>query len=89
MYRCSLCILSKQVIRSIEQKFDNLLLKEYDTKARGVKVSWEIVCVPKKEGRLGIKNYWRLKDIHEACMEPFAYKLNRAKWIKVVQFWIL
>jgi hypothetical protein len=47
-------ILPKNVIQLLEQKFNKFLWNGKDEKARA-KVAWEKVCLPKREGGLGIK----------------------------------
>jgi len=57
-------ILPKKVIKLIEQKLNRFLWSGNDSKANA-KVAWEKVCVPKKEGGLGIK---RLEVWNQTCM---------------------
>jgi hypothetical protein len=52
-------ILPKKVVKLLEQKLNRFLWCGEDTKAKA-KVAWDKVCVPKKEGGLGIKklDFW-------------------------------
>jgi hypothetical protein len=58
-YLCSLqvfwtqvFVLPKKIIHLLEQKLNRFLWYGLDVKAKA-KVSWEKICVPKKEGGLG------------------------------------
>jgi hypothetical protein len=48
-------ILSKRIIHLIEQKLNRFLWSGRDSKAHA-KVAWSKVCLPKREGGLGIKS---------------------------------
>jgi len=48
-------ILSQQIIRLLEHKFNRFLWSGSDVKAKA-KVAWDKLYMPKKEGGLGIKN---------------------------------
>jgi hypothetical protein len=58
-------ILPKKVIRMLEQKLNRFLWCGNDSKAKA-KVAWDKLCVPKREGGLGIK---RLEVWNQASME--------------------
>lgn len=64
VFRSRVFILPKKVIKLIEQKLNRFLWSGKDSKANA-KVAWEKVCVPKKEGGLGIK---RLEVWNQTCM---------------------
>jgi hypothetical protein len=57
-------VLPKKIIHLLEQKLNRFLWCGLDVKAKA-KVSWEKICVPKKEGGLGIK---RLEVWNKASM---------------------
>lgn len=53
------------------------------------KVSWELVCRPKKEGGLGIK---RVVDWNTACLARIIWLLFRGSnslWIACIHTWLL
>ncbi|PKI71887.1 hypothetical protein CRG98_007746 [Punica granatum] len=55
-YWCSHFILPKKVIKLVQQKYRSFLWKSLEQHTGGGNVSWETVCLPKAEGRLGIKD---------------------------------
>jgi hypothetical protein len=57
-------VLPQKIIHLLEQKLNRFLWCGSDVKAKA-KVSWEKICVPKKEGGLGIK---RLEVWNKASM---------------------
>lgn len=60
VYWSSLFILPKGVIKNMEQV---LRWKGVDASKGGCKVAWGILCLPRKEGGLGIKKkYWGLES---------------------------
>ncbi len=61
-------ILPKKIIKIIEQKFCSFLWSGGDTHARGAKVVWDQVCVPKKRGRT-----WPEKEGLEPSCDNKAY----------------
>jgi hypothetical protein len=48
--------LPKNVIHTIEQKFNRFLWNGKGEGAARAKVAWKYLCVPKQEGGLGLKN---------------------------------
>ena len=50
VYYSSIFILPKKVIRAIEQKFNRFLWNGKDEGVARAKVSWSMLCLPKKEG---------------------------------------
>ncbi|GKU98807.1 hypothetical protein SLEP1_g11756 [Rubroshorea leprosula] len=52
---CSIFILPKRVIKSVEGICNAFLWKGRAADARGAKVTWATVCQPKMEGGLGLK----------------------------------
>ncbi|KAK3226016.1 hypothetical protein Dsin_005878 [Dipteronia sinensis] len=50
-----LCLL-KKVLNIIEQKFRSFLWKEIEGDSNGAKICWFDVCLPKKEGGIGIND---------------------------------
>jgi hypothetical protein len=47
--------LPKKIIRAIEKKFNRFLYNGKDEGIDRAKVSWNMLCLPKKDGGLGIK----------------------------------
>jgi hypothetical protein len=86
-------ILPKKIIRLIEQKLNQFLWSERDSKANA-KVSWERICAPKKEGGLGIK---MIEVWNKAYMINHIWNLSKvgslwvawtkANWLKGRSFW--
>ena len=65
MYWCSMFIIPKYTIAKIEQIFSSFLWSGKLGNARRAKISWESVCLPKKEGGLGLR---RVKDSNDASV---------------------
>jgi hypothetical protein len=57
--------LPKKIIKAIEQKFNHFLYNRKDEGIARVKVSWNMLCLPKKDGGLGIK---KLKEWNHAAV---------------------
>jgi hypothetical protein len=87
-------ILPKKIIRLLEQKFNRFLWCGGDSNAKA-KVAWEKVCVPKREGGLGLK---RLEIWNQAAMLNHIWNLFvqagslwvawvEANWLKGKSFW--
>jgi hypothetical protein len=57
--------LPKKIIRAIEQKFNCFLYNGKDEGIARVKVSWNMLCLPKKDGGLCIK---KLEKWNRAAM---------------------
>jgi ABC-type cobalamin transport system permease subunit len=55
IYWSNTFILTKKVIRLIEQKFNRFLWNGSDASAAKEKVSWDDLCVPMLEGGLGLR----------------------------------
>ena len=55
VYWASLFLLPGQVIKNVEQIMRSFLWSGSDMRTTGAKVTWDQVCLPKKEGGLGIK----------------------------------
>jgi len=58
-------VLPKKIVKILEQKFNRYLWSGSDSCKAKVKVAWELVCVPKTEGGLGLK---RIEDWNRAAM---------------------
>lgn len=58
IYWCSVFILPKSVSKEIDEKCRNFLWKGNDDKGRGL-VAWKDICLPKKDGGLGISRIWK------------------------------
>jgi hypothetical protein len=54
VYWTCIFLLPKHIIKTIEQKFNRFLWNGKDVKATKAKVAWSEICVPKKEGGLGL-----------------------------------
>jgi hypothetical protein len=73
VYWASLFLLPGQVIKNVEQIMKSFLWSGSDMRTTGAKVAWDQVCLPKKEGGLGIKSIteWNkialLKHIWNLC----------------------
>jgi hypothetical protein len=57
VYWSSIFILPKKIIRAIEQKFNRFLWNCTDEGIASAKVAWNMLCLPKKEGGVGIKKF--------------------------------
>ena len=55
MYWSSIFILPKKVIKAIEHHFNHYLWQGKSTGRGGIRVAWDTVCLPKREGRLGLR----------------------------------
>jgi len=64
--------LPKKIIRSIEQKFDQFLWNGNEVCPAKAKVSWELICVLKKEGGLGLM---RIEDWNKAAILKHIWNL--------------
>jgi len=51
----SIFILAKHIISLLEHKMNRFLWTGSDAVKAKAKVGWNVVCVPKKEGGLGLK----------------------------------
>ena len=73
VYWASLFLLPRQVVKNVEQIMRSFLWSGSDMSTTRVKVAWDQVCFPKKEGGLGIKRIteWNkialLKHIWNLC----------------------
>jgi len=89
-------ILPKRVIYLIEQKLNSFLWSGRDSKAHA-KVAWSKVCIPKREGGLGIKNIvvWNQASIHNHIWNLFSKASSlwvawtEANWPKGKSFWMV
>ena len=48
--------LPKRILKVIEQKFRSFLWNGVEGSSKGSKIAWSDICIPKKEGGLGIKD---------------------------------
>jgi hypothetical protein len=87
-------ILPKKIIRLVEQKLNRFLWCGQDCKAKA-KVTWEKICVPKKERGLGLR---RLEVWNKATMLNHIWNLIAQagslwvawvedNWLKGRSFW--
>ena len=58
-------MLSKGVIKRINQLCSRFFWKGNDSSSRGARISWQTICTPKSEGGLGLKD---LKSWNHACV---------------------
>jgi hypothetical protein len=87
-------ILAKKVIRAVERKFNRFLWNGSTAKS---KVSWDLICMPKKEGWLGFKKLevWNRAVILKHIRKLFAK--SGSLWVAWVEknlikrkcFWLL
>uniref|UniRef100_A0A6N2MII3 Reverse transcriptase zinc-binding domain-containing protein n=1 Tax=Salix viminalis TaxID=40686 RepID=A0A6N2MII3_SALVM len=76
VYWSSMFILPVAVTRSIESIMARLLWKGSSLEKYGVKVSWEHLCYPLKEGGLGVK---RLQDWNKAALLKLIWRIYTKK----------
>ncbi|GJS20963.1 RNA-directed DNA polymerase, eukaryota, reverse transcriptase zinc-binding domain protein [Tanacetum coccineum] len=82
VYWASVFILPNQIILDIEQLMRGFLWCHGDMCNGKAKVSWEVVCLPKIEGGLGVR---RLDVFNKALMVPHIWNLLSRKeslWVK-------
>nr|GEY92649.1 hypothetical protein [Tanacetum cinerariifolium] len=82
IYRASVFILHNHVLLNIEQLLRQFLWSHGSSGKGKSKVAWEIVCLPKHEGGLGIQ---RLECFNSALMASHIWKLLTLKeslWVK-------
>ncbi|GJX00618.1 putative RNA-directed DNA polymerase [Tanacetum coccineum] len=82
VYWASMFILPTRVLLDIEQLMRGFLWCQGILGRGKAKVAWEVVCLPKEEGGLGIK---RLADFNKALMTSHIWKLLSKKdslWVK-------
>jgi len=94
VYWTNVFILPKKIIHMLEQKFNRFLWMGKDSKAHA-KVAWHHICVPKREGGLGLK---RLEVWNQASMLNHIWSLFakagslwvawvESTWLKGRSFW--
>ncbi|GJU62334.1 hypothetical protein Tco_1244169 [Tanacetum coccineum] len=82
VYWASVFILPSRIILDIEQLMRGFLWSHGDISKGKAKVSWEVVCLPKIEGGLGVR---RLDIFNKALMVPHIWNLLSRKeslWVK-------
>ncbi|KAL0293105.1 UNVERIFIED_CONTAM: hypothetical protein Sradi_6957100 [Sesamum radiatum] len=84
-YWCSVFILPKGVIKTIEAKLRNFLWKGGSERG-GYKVSWEQVCKPTSHGGLGIRN---IQMMNNALMGKYLWQVLTKKRDSIWVYWIL
>ncbi|GKC33961.1 hypothetical protein Tco_1046345 [Tanacetum coccineum] len=88
-YWASVFILPFRVLLNIEQLMRGFLWSPSSLKKGPSKVAWEVVCLPKNEGGLGIR---RLEVFNSALMIAHIWKLLSLKeslWVKWIHEYIL
>ncbi|KAL0295720.1 UNVERIFIED_CONTAM: hypothetical protein Sangu_3187900 [Sesamum angustifolium] len=83
-YWCSVFILPKGVIKTIEAKFRNFLWRG-GTESGGYKVAWEQVCKPTLHGGLGIRN---IQTMNNALMGKHLWQILTKKHDSIWVSWI-
>jgi len=98
VYWASLFLLPGQVIKNIEKIMKSFLWSGSDMRTTGAKVAWDQVCLPKKEGGLGIKRIieWNmialLKHIWNLCNDldgSIWYIWIRSNLLRGRNFWTI
>ncbi|GJY42315.1 CASP-like protein 4A3 [Tanacetum coccineum] len=82
VYWASVFILPTRVLLDIEQLMRGFLWCQGNFRKGSAKVSWEVVCLPKDEGGLGVK---RLNHFNKALMVSHIWKLLSLKeslWVR-------
>lgn len=74
-YWCSLFVLPVKIVKEIDRVMSNFLWNGNEDK-RHVKIAWKDVCMPKKEGGLGIK---LLKEWNKALMAKHLWNIWRKR----------
>ncbi|CAH1421056.1 unnamed protein product [Lactuca virosa] len=76
LYWCSVLLLPKTTIKDFEKVFKGFLWSGGDLKKGSAKIAWKMVCRPKDEGGLGIRN---LQTSNEALLSRQIWRLITAK----------
>ncbi|GJR99878.1 hypothetical protein Tco_0316387 [Tanacetum coccineum] len=82
IYWASVFILPSRVLLNIEQLVRDFLWSHSNLNKGRSKVAWEVICLPKNEGGLGIR---RLEVFNSALMIAYVWKLLSLKeslWVK-------
>nr|GEU85581.1 hypothetical protein [Tanacetum cinerariifolium] len=82
VYWASILILPSSILLDIEQLIRGFLWCHGEIKQGSVKVAWEVVCLPKNEGGLGVR---RLDLFNKALMIPHIWNIITRKeslWVK-------
>jgi len=89
-YWSSMFILPKSVLKDMEILMSRFLWNGDVTKVHGIKISWDKVCTPKKEGGLGIK---RLTDLNNVLNMKHIWNIlspnPQSLWIKWVHTYLI
>ncbi|GJZ23441.1 hypothetical protein Tco_0560900 [Tanacetum coccineum] len=89
IYWASVFMLPTRVLLDIEQLMHGFLWCQGNMCKRKAKVSWEVVCLPKDEGGLGVR---RLDHFNKALMVSHVWKLLSLKeslWVKWIHVYKL
>ncbi|KAL4386345.1 hypothetical protein GQ457_09G024940 [Hibiscus cannabinus] len=81
-------ILPKGVIRDIEKLCMRFFWKGKDEPAKGARVGWKVICSPKSEGGLGVRN---LDTWNKACLIQLIRKLLSAEgslWVTWIRCYV-
>nr|GEV04894.1 hypothetical protein [Tanacetum cinerariifolium] len=87
VYWASVFMLPSRVLLDIEQVMRGFLWSQDNTSKGKVKVAWDVVCLPKIEGGLGIR---RLDHFNKDLMVSHVWKLLSLKeslWVKMTFMW--
>jgi hypothetical protein len=72
VYWSNIFVLPKKIIRSIEQKFNRFLCNESEVCCAKAKFVCDLLCVPKREGGLGLK---RIEDWNKVALSKHIWNL--------------
>nr|GEZ05522.1 hypothetical protein [Tanacetum cinerariifolium] len=89
VYWDSVFMLPSRVLLDIEQIMCGFLWSQDNTSRGKVKVAWDVVCLPKQEGGLGIR---RLDHFNKALMVLHVWKLlflQESLWVKWIHVYKL
>ena len=89
-YWSSMFILPKSVLKEMEQMMNRFLWNGDVTKSHGIKVAWDKVCTPKKNGGLGFK---RLTELNIVLNMRHIWNIlsvnTQSLWVKWVHIYLL
>ncbi|XP_039059108.1 uncharacterized protein LOC120202813 [Hibiscus syriacus] len=80
-YWCRQLVLPASILKKVEQLCSRYFWKGADKSAVGARVSWEIICLSKSKGGLGLKN---IKSWNRACLIRLIRKIlagDGSQWV--------
>jgi hypothetical protein len=89
VYWSSMFILPRKVIKEINPKFNRFLWNGKDESSARAKIAWDEICLPKKEGGLGLKNLdvWNVSSMMRHIWSLFAR--SGSIWVAWVHAYLL